>query len=224
MENTNKRGKVREEISKLKQLTFRKKLEYIWDYYKPLLAGIIGIVILVCVVVRIVRSSQMITELSVACVNSQDMGAGSEALKTGFAAYSGLNGKNQEVELDSSYVISLNGGDQMTAASQAKLMAVISAEALDVMVMPEDIYENYLKAGMYQDLAQALGEEFLEANSQMCVTGIREDDGGEKVYGLRLLENEKLEPLYGTEPVVLSIVANTKNTKNAAKFVQYLLS
>lgn len=224
MKDTNKRGKLKEEISKLKQLTFRKKLEYIWDYYKPLLAGIIGFVILVCVAVRIVRGSQMVTELSVAFVNSQDLGQGSEALKAGFAAYSGLNGKNQEVELDSSYVINLNGGDQMTAASQAKLMAVISAEALDVVVMPEDIYENYLKAGMYLDLAQALGEEFLESNSQMCVTGIQEDSGGEKVYGLRLLGNEKLEPLYGTEPVVLSIVANSKNTKNAAKFVQYLLS
>ena len=224
MEDTNKRGKVKEEISKLKQLTFRKKLEYIWDYYKPLLAGIIGIVILVCVVVQIVRGSQMVTELSVALVNSQDMGEGSEALKREFTAYSGLNGKNQEVELDSSYVINLNGGDQMTAGSQAKLMAVISAEALDVTVMPENIYVNYLNAGMYQDLAQALGEEFLEANRQICVTGNQEDGGGEKVYGLRLLGNEKLESLYGTEPVVLSIVANTKNTKNAAKFVQYLLS
>ena len=111
---------------------------------------------------------------------------GSEALKREFTAYSGLNGKNQEVELDSSYVINLNGGDQMTAGSQAKLMAVISAEALDVTVMPENIYENYLNAGMYQDLAQALGEEFLEANRQICVTGNQEDGGGEKVYGLRL--------------------------------------
>ena len=43
MKDTDKRGKLKEEISKLKQLTFRKKLEYIWDYYKPLLAESLGL-------------------------------------------------------------------------------------------------------------------------------------------------------------------------------------
>lgn len=215
---------VKEERGKLRELPFKKKIGYIWDYYKPLMAGIIGVIVVISIIVQTVKGGRIVTELSVAFVNCYVVQEDEGGLHDDFVEYSGLNGKNQEVSFDTTYTLDLAGTDQMTMANQMKIAAVIGAKSLDIMIMPEDIYENYLSMSAYADLEEILGEEFLEEYSDILRIDRQEEDTEDHVYGLRLTGNEKLKEFYGTDTVILTVIANTDNRNNAEKFVQYVLS
>lgn len=212
------------ERSKLKQLTFRKKLEYIWDYYKPLMAGILAVIIVIAVIVQIAINSQITTELSVGLFNSMDYKKEIDTLSEDFAAHAGLDGKKQEVIFDSSYQMDLDANDSMTVGIQSKVIAVVSAGTMDVMLMPEDIYEHYLDAGMYMDLKQVLSAEEYKKYQSLFIMDKNGEDTEEKAYGLCLERSKKLSDIFPYDKVVLCVAVNTKNENNTQKFVQYLLS
>ena len=215
---------IKQERKKLKDLTFKQKLEYIWDYYKPIMAGIIGIIVIISVVVSIVRGSQIETELNVAFINSYVYDDDVAALYEGFLEYSGLNGAKQRVDFDTTYSLSTENENQATMANQMKISAVIAAQSLDVMIMPKDIYQNYLIMGAYQDLNQAMDSEFMQEHRELWQMDKQEDDTAEKVYALKLKENHKLGKVYEGQEVYVAVVTNTTKEENAVAFLKYLLS
>ena len=224
MDERSLKEKIRIELEKLKLMSLKDKIGYIWDYYKPLMAGIAGIAILIFIIAQMIIGSQIVTELSVAMINATTMGEEAEQLQEDFTAYAGLTGDKQQVIVDSSFRIDLEGTDQMTVGSQTKLMAMISGDSLDVMIMPEEVYRNYLVSEAYMDLKDVLGEEFLNEYQEFWCQDKQGEQTSAHIYGLKVAGNEKLKVVFGAKPVVISVVTNAKNTKNALKFVQYLLS
>ena len=61
MEEQTLKEKVKEEWEKLRPMSFSKKLEYIWDYYKPLLAAIAAVLILTVVLVQMIHARQIVS-------------------------------------------------------------------------------------------------------------------------------------------------------------------
>lgn len=214
--------KLKEERKKLKSLTFPKKLEYIWDYYKPQMAGILIILALIGMVVQIVQNKQIVTELSAAVINAQAEEGSILRLHDGFVEYAGLGGSKQEVILDGGYQIHPESMDQMTMASETKIMAAVSASSLDVMLMDEEAFDFYAKTDMFLDLQSLFSEEeYKSLSSNMILSG---EDGTGKAWGLDVSESRKLEGVFKDKPVILAVPSNANNTKNIQKFVQYLLS
>lgn len=214
----------KKELEKLKQLSFKQKLEYIWDYYKPLLAGIAGVVILLFVVIQIILNSQITTELTVGLFNSNGSGKDIDILSADFASASGLDGKKQELVFDSSYYIDPDANDSMTLATQSKLVAVLSAGNMDVMLVTEDLYKYYLDAGMFADLKQVLAPEEYSGCRELFMMDKSGDDPEVKAYGLSLVRNEKLTNIFPEDQVILCVAVNAGKTENIRKFVQYILS
>lgn len=223
MDDNHFKETIKEEQGKLKGLTLAKKLEYIWDYYKLQLAGIIIIIILIGVVVQIVQNMQVKTELHVAITNCVAMNGQDETFRDGFASYAGLDGEKQEVVIDTVYQIMPGQMDPMTMNSQTKIMAQVSAGALDVMVVPEDVFAFYQENGIFKDLKEVLSEEAYAALQGQLLMDKAKGDTEERAYGLKLEENDKLKGITSYEPAIVCVISNAEHTKNAEKFVQYLL-
>ena len=50
---------IREELKKLKGMTWGQRLGYIWDYYKPLMAAILAVILVISIGVSIYRNMQL---------------------------------------------------------------------------------------------------------------------------------------------------------------------
>lgn len=215
MDGKTRRESAREEREKLKGLSFGKKLEYIWEYYKAVFAIILFAAVIIAFIVRLISGLGTVTELSVAWINAQESEGQLQSMEEEFRKFGGWEDGKQKVVFDDSYAIHPGQTDPMTAISQAKITTDIQAKMLDVMVMTEDVYKNYLEMGAFVDMKEVLGKEFSDSHQELLT---------EEGYALKLTDSIRLKSLYGEEPVYLAVTVRAKNTDNVEKFVKYLLS
>lgn len=224
MDGKTRRESMREGREKFGKLSFKEKLGYLWDYYKWVPALVVVLAVVIAIGVHVAKDSRKETVLSAAIINGIK-NEGNEGLKLseGFAEYIGLDPKTQSLSLDDTYLIKLADGDQVTVACQTKLMAAIQGETLDLMVMPEDIYRNYLASGAIVRLDEALDGEFLEEEKERWQMDRRGEDTEDGLYALRVTGSKKLEPLYGSQEVYAAVPAGAGHREAMEEFLKYLL-
>lgn len=240
------KGRFHEEIRKLKVLKGKAKLQYIWDYYKPLMAIILGIVLVITIIAQMVHNSKIDTVLSVAILNGAGFDEESqEPLINGFAEYAGITlDEWTEISIDSSMTMDPGQMDTYTMSSMTKIMAMSGSGSLDVMLMPESVFEYYAKRGMFENLEDVLPADVMEEHKdslRMAAQYTEEEqsenmnemrDGleseaepaGEKMpYGIEVDRSAELQDLCPYEPVIAAVSVSSRNRNNAINFVQYLL-
>lgn len=185
------RDKIREESGKLKLLSWKGRVAYVWDYYKPLMVAIIAIICVVNLGFTIVHNLQIDTVLSVYMVNCNSYYVDSDEMVAEYTEYIGGIGEKEEITFDTSTI--LDDDDASTSyAYQMKFIAVISAKLADVILMDAETFEEYAGEGYYSDLREVLTDEELEKWSDRIVW--LEDEEGESIpCALDLTDAAKIE-------------------------------
>lgn len=198
------------EKEKLKNMGFGKKLEYIWMYYKAAILGIVLVIFLIFTGVSIYQNAQIKTILTLYTVNSSMYD--SEALSQEIAQELGADDATETVYAGGSLVTEANG-TQLDYYSQMAFVTKLQAKEIDVMVMPESLYNNLEKEEIFADMKELLGEE----------TYSRFGDDAD-TYCLRLNDNalaQKLETDY--EPLCITVMVNSDRKDWAVKWIETLL-
>ncbi len=222
------------EGKKLRELTFRQKLTYIWDYYKWAFVVIAALIGLGAAIAEAVGNMRIETVFQAQMLNCNLMvSEDSETVGSGFAAYIGGLEENQVVEVGCSLNIYPDMLDNYTMANQVKLMALTSAGDLDVIVIPESLFDYYLNQKLFADLTEILDEDELEQWDERLVIGEqnfgddKEEDWVKGTYALDLTGTGLLErtQLYSgcEEKIYAGIICNTGRTELAVKFLHYLM-
>lgn len=198
-----KKERRRFEKEKLSKMSLKEKIEYLWMYYKIWLAVPAAVIVAVYTGVQMYHGMNEEIMLNVTIINGKNMertAFGEEIRKL-----LGAEKKNETVQLNANLTAA---GDYN---SKIGLSTLIGAEAVDVLVCPEELYEEYAEIGGFVNLEELLPEEI--------------QDGG-KVHGdAVILENsEYLEENVGTlyDTVYVCVVNNAKHKENAARFLQML--
>ena len=151
------KNEAREEQAKLKKMSFRDKLWYIWEYYK--IHMLIGCVILFFLYAlgTIFYQKSFTTQLFFIVMNDR---SGSEAdyegLANEFKTRMGY-GKKDKVEVDSSLYISFEEStSQLDYASLAKVTAIVASKDLDVLISDSPAVEHYASNGAFLNLEEVL--------------------------------------------------------------------
>lgn len=203
--------------STLKRLQGRKKLQYIWDYYKlPLVVIGIAVYILCCLLHGALTHRD--TVLTAALVN---VTAGDELtaeLSEGYLTYLGADPDREQVELWTGLNTSeelMESDTEYAYASGVKLLAGISSEQLDVLLMDEDTLTEYAKKGYLTDLSSLLSSdpELLQEAEPYFYTS----------YGLSLSCSPMMEEAGYDGEIFLGVVSNSGKKDSAVKFIDYLL-
>ena len=194
------------EKEKFKAMGFKKKLEYLWMYYKW---------VLVCVIVGIMavrggiswyHNAKMETILSFAPVNSIDFDV--EQTERNVKEILGSKGEYEQVTILTNLITAGKKGE-LDYNSQMAFVAQVQAGTIDVMLMPEDIYRTYSSEKSFADMKEVLGEDALSTLGDFvrkdCVV-VTEDSLAEE-FGL----------VY--EPVYISVMCNSGNKENAARWI-----
>ena len=198
------------EKEKLKGMGPKKKLEYIWMYYKPAIFGVIAVIALIFGIKDYYEQSKIKTVLSMTVVNS--MANDTETPEQKIKETLGYkDDPYSKVEIG----VNLTTDSEMAEFdynAQMAYVAQIQAGSIDIMVMPEKLYQTLKKNEPFADLKELMGEEAFEKfGMQTDTTHISITDSE--------LEQE-LGVIY--DPVCIAVPYSAPNQENAVKWIKSL--
>ena len=198
------------EKEKLKGMGPKKKLEYIWMYYKPAIFGVIAVIALIFGIKDYYEQSKIKTVLSMTVVNS--MANDTETPEQKIKETLGYkDDPYSKVEIG----VNLTTDSEMAEFdynAQMAYEAQIQAGSIDIMVMPEKLYQTLKKNEPFADLKELMGEEAFEKfGMQTDTTHISITDSE--------LEQE-LGVIY--DPVCIAVPYSAPNQENAVKWIKSL--
>ena len=220
---------IRAENSKLKNMTAKEKLLYIWDYYKlPIILGIV-FVVFVFFLVKDLISNNRETYLTACILNSNYTYETDSSLVNEYVNFSGVDTEAMQLNMDFSMHIDLNAADQMSLAYQQKIMALFAAKEIDVMVGDQNIIHSYANAEAFCNLTELLPADLateLEQKGYTYYTATYED-GTTAPVGLYMenctrLKNDDTYP--NSVRPIFAISANAPHPERAIEFLQFLIS
>lgn len=151
---------IRQEKQKAKNMSFKGKLAYFWDYYKIHTIVAIVAVFLITAIIRDISSAKEYAFYGIYFNAMQTFSA--EAQMEDFSEYLGIDTENYQALLDSSMYYSLTDLSETTLASSQKFAAMIHAGEVDTVVADEDVFANYAVNEIFYDLREMLPEDLLE--------------------------------------------------------------
>lgn len=147
--------KVKHELEKLHNMNWKARLDYIWTYYRFLLAAVLFAAVLAGEVVSTVQGAEKETALSVVVVNGSRFDEKKiEELERTLLSCTGLGEAAAEVKVDASVM----AGD-LSAQEIKKTLSISYLGQNDVVICDRDTYERYQREGAFASWETVLGEE-----------------------------------------------------------------
>lgn len=200
------------EKEKLKGMGPGKKLQYIWMYYKPVMFGILAAIVLAFVLRDWYINAKTKTVLSIAAVNSQ-LSDTDDIEKQVEELLGVTEDKYSKVQISVNITTDETGGN-LDYYAQTAYMTQVQAGTLDIMLMPEQLYDSLNTDGIFLNLEELLGDHvFGEFGTQSDQTHITIKDS-------RLAEEFGLS----YDSITIVVPASAPNQKNAAKWMESLIS
>lgn len=177
----------------------RKKLEYIWDYYK---LHIIAVLIL-CYFIGYI-AHHFITKkeviLSVAAINIEFSQGDVRTLTDGYLTYQNLNTKKYGIDFHNRLMSQGDEADgasyEYAYASSMKLLAMMTNASLDIVIMDEKAYNTFSN------------NEYLHPLNDLEITVT---ERGDAIHATFLSSN-----------IYIGIIDNSKHVEEAKKYIDYL--
>lgn len=166
------RDELQKEKKKLSRLSFGEKLQYIFDYYKFWILGVVVLVGLVWSVGSTILHNKP-TGFYAMLLNAggTDLsGQADEAAGAAFAEAAGLDDEKQKIIVDTSATFNPNDQSQFSMAQNAKIAALYQSHDIDAMVADLGVFTYYALNGSFVDLRDVLDDETLagyEASGQV---------------------------------------------------------
>lgn len=150
------------EIRKIKSLPLRKKIPYLWTYYKSWLVILLIIIVFAGFIGTIVRNSMTEELISVGIEDAHpDSQIAMDQLKADLLEYMGTGKELETVSIDGSYI----SGDEYTSVT--KRTTSIAAGGLDVYVCGEDTYQEYKSQDAFREWNEVLGDSYEQYEQYM---------------------------------------------------------
>jgi hypothetical protein len=154
----------RTEGAKLKGMSFRGKLEYIWEYYKaPILITAAALLIIWGVADAVWIHPPKKSFVQFAFMEGYQPDEETRRLTEAIALEVMTPEERETLEAVATTFLNNTGDPQMDMANSQKLFAMLAARELDLLVFPLDSLEGMAEQGMIQDLSPFLPEGALEA-------------------------------------------------------------
>lgn len=221
--------KNKAEKQKWKELSGAERWQYFKDYYLIKILAMLGALAFGLWLFSNILSPKNEIDLYVALINSSSTQEKEDEMMKSLAGL--LECENLEnVVLDSSYFMELEGMDQGSLGTIQKLSAQAYSQMLDIVIAGEEEFHYFAKQGYFMDMAEALPTDLYSRLSDRIYLDRIEEMEGEAVsygetmaYGIYLEGLQRFEELgTGMKTPVIGIVANTQNQKSSVKALKYL--
>ena len=215
-----------------KELTFERKLEYLWDYYKFHFLSALVILALLIGSFFIWQENSKPVILNGYLLNTNwgdDLAA--ELLKD-FADAKGYDLDQGNAYFNSSVYIDADIKDQMSTVAYTKVMTDLDMKEIDFFFCNQEMFQYFGEKETFLDLSQNMPEEFLNKFQDKLVTTDIYDENGTVINtyiaGIDisdapvLAKMQEERKLYEDSPVLLTIPYNTVRLDKVMEFIQFL--
>lgn len=217
-------NKLEELKGHLKDMTWKERLDYLWEYYKwvAILAGI-AVVIVASVISGIVRNSKNLLCGGIA-VNVSVTEEGTAYLTDGwFAKLEGTEGKDK-IELTPMYINLEAGAYSETAtANVTKLISMISVGDVDYLLLDAYALQYCGSSGAFAPLENTLSQEMLAKFEGKIVT--IQDEKSEYQAAIDISELPFVKKhITSKDKVYIAFPGNTERSAQNEAFLEYLMN
>lgn len=192
----------------IRSLRGKKRLEYLWAYYRFVIVIVLAVLFAVCTIGTMVRNMSQNPVLSIVIVDAvQDDSESDENLEESIRNYIGAEGKHDQVQIDTS--VSSADTDENTAKLT---VAMSSVSDNDVIICNQTVYDKFKEAGAFKDPKEVLGDTYSEFVPYMTngVIDISKCPGW-------------TEEMLTYSPAYVCVLNSSPHEEQAAVFMEYLL-
>lgn len=203
----------------------RKKIQYIWDYYRYWIFGIICAIAFCISIGNSIYTNMKYTQIFYCAIfNNPLPDEYLDNIESGFSDYYGLDPESETMYFDSSFTIAEEDGESTYMTIQ-RLGAMVAAKSIDVMIGDDYAIGKYAEDGYFYDFKDILSEETYQALLPYMVeyTYTDEDISYPGMYLIDLSQSKLVQDgiIYIDEPLA-GIVINSQNPLVAVTFIEYL--
>lgn len=213
-----------EKKADLKSMTWKKRIGFIWDYYKWfIIIGIILIIALISTVKHFMTEKSSVAELIL--VNTESNSTSIVPDFSDFMEQYGYNADKEEIGVNDSYFLNITSNDSSNLYTYQSLMTILAGGGVDVFCSDELLYENLAGSSTFADLSQYLSEEEL-AELEDDIYYITDEETG-KTYpgGIELGKDSwVVEQTYYKKGCIMGIVNGSEKEEAAGRLFRYILT
>jgi len=227
-ENIPRKDSDRKELEKLREMNFKEKLEYIWEYYKYF---IIGFVVAVIVISSLIYTTVINPSPEPALFISWNAGFATfeqtDDLKEYLESHLVAEGKNEEVVI-SQFFFDENNPETIMMGHQ-RTAAMIAAGVIDLFTLDKELLEGYSQAGFLMPLESTLAEIHREnpdvynriaEHKVYALSEVEENVFEERLVAITIGKNPLLSRLgFFEQEMYLSVSATAGNMENVKKTI-----
>jgi len=217
---------IRIEIMKLREMSFRNKLEYIWEYYK---VHIIAVLIVLFVFGSLINTwfinptpdTALFISWNAGFVFDEQLTDLSEAIREQIVPETA----KETVDINR---IFLNDADpQIVMASMSQLVAMVAAGVIDVFILDSELLEDYSRTTFIQPLDEILTQvkaldpaayERIMIDASYAMYSVEEDELEERLMGISIINSPLLSKLgFYEQELYFSMSTTSGNPENIAQ-------
>lgn len=218
------RNEAETEKQKLKNMSSRDRVWYIWEYYKFHILALILAVGAVWTVGNMIYRQTFTTRLSIAIVNDRAGGSSSTApLEANLRDALGF-GKKDLLEINEGLSASFGdeGMSQYEYATLAKISALVASKSLDVFIADQEAIDHYQSVHAFDNLEETLPPG-LFSRLEDSIYHAPDENGNLQPVALSL-EGTAFTELTGIvmDPPYLAVVSSSQHKEEALQMIEYL--
>ncbi len=158
---------LKKEKKKLSELHGTAKIQYLWDYYKWVLAVVLVICVIVSIVHTSVSNAGKIQLMGVMMVDTYSPDSDNNALEEDVKALIATEETDDDdyVFIDTS---SYTTDGELDYEYSMQMTVRLAAGELDILIMPTEVFEGY-DNGAFYSVEELMGSEFAEKYSDIVV-------------------------------------------------------
>jgi hypothetical protein len=208
-------------MNNLKNMTNKEKAEYIWDYYK---LHIMGVLILIFVVGSFIHGQVIKIDYEfkitlLGSISDEKKIDDFEKQLTSLVVKEGERKKEALVD-----VIPLEGADSgLSSMYMQKFIAELSGGGLDIVVLDKNLFKTFVEQGVFSRLDNIV-ELDLTAVKEGKIEAVG-DDSERAIFALEASDIKRLQEAgFNTQNKVIGIVESTKQKDKAVMVLKWILS
>ena len=217
---------LHQEKEKLKQMTFRKKLSYIFDYYRWPIFLSVCLIVLIALLGDIFYQGTKENVILGFATNDDWRLFDTETVKNQFSQYLGIDDSRERIVFDASLYVDLDSSVDYVVGSQGQIAATTANQSLDFLITTPELTEHYASLLPLKDLDTFLPEDLHEALSDKLVS-LPNADGELQACAIDLSQSRFMKqawdnPVYeGLTPFYLIITDFSPHPDAVLSFIRY---
>lgn len=225
---------IKEQQQKTKDMTFKGKLSYFWDYYKiHTIAAILVILFIISFIRTYMTHKDYGFYATLINAVTPDINDDTSVIWADeFLEFAGLDPDEYQVYIDTSVVLSEDSGAPYAASNREKMVAMMQVGEINALISDTEAFENYAQVGYFYDLESIFTEEELAPYqdylyyTDLAAIGQENDDilySEEAQNALSSQDIDHMDPSSMTTPVAVGICIPAEGNKLAnAGYYTYL--